>query len=201
MRLSRALTLRGPTVADDPSSDSDRELAMRRADLEREFDGKMRELKAQEKRRLDRLKEEQAEFEEHRRAKTKEMADREERLKNQERKAMEATLRVQTVRSEVDSRKQRLAEVDEAERQAAAAVADAGARVEAVALRLADVRRLLAWLAIGLGLGGLAFFVASAQSGERALLVPAFAFALAALVAGAIRARARPTGSAPPPTG
>jgi Flp pilus assembly protein TadB len=66
-----------PTPEPSPMDD----LAARRKDLEREYVEKYRDLKAQDKRRRQALESEKEEFESFRRAKAKELADREERLR------------------------------------------------------------------------------------------------------------------------
>ena len=60
---------------------AERELASRRRELEAEFADKMRDLKHQHQRRMDRLKEEQAEWEAYRRSKAKEIADKTETVR------------------------------------------------------------------------------------------------------------------------
>jgi hypothetical protein len=66
-----------PTQEPSPADD----LAARRKELEREYVEKYRDLKAQDKRRRESLELEKAEFESYRRAKGKELADREEKLR------------------------------------------------------------------------------------------------------------------------
>ncbi|HEX2066862.1 MAG TPA: hypothetical protein VHI93_08630, partial [Candidatus Thermoplasmatota archaeon] len=66
--------------ADLPES-ARRELAARRRELEREFGLKRAELKAQHQRRLDLLRQEQVDWQEHRRRQAKELADRTEKVR------------------------------------------------------------------------------------------------------------------------
>jgi type IV secretory pathway VirB10-like protein len=71
-------------VAADLPDDAQRALLNQRRDLEREFEGKLRDLKAQHKRQMDRLEADRADWEESRRRQAKELADRAERLRRQE---------------------------------------------------------------------------------------------------------------------
>ena len=129
--------------ATGPSAEDDfvRELAARRRDLEREFNDKQRELKAQHQRRLDALQTEQADWEAHKRSKTKELADREERLRRHEERAQADARKVAATRDDLQMRKRHVEELEAAKHDADAAQAALQARVDAAETRSAASHR------------------------------------------------------------
>src|SRR5687767_10472697 len=100
-----------------------RELAARRRDLGREFAERNRGRKAQHQRRMDALRQEQVDWEEHRRQQTKELADRAEKLRAGEERLRKDTHRTVTVHDEAGALRKKV-EAMQAER-AAEAAADA----------------------------------------------------------------------------
>lgn len=162
-----------------PTYDAHRELAARRKDLERDFDDKARDLKAQHKRQADKLQQDRLDWETHRRTQQRELADRAEKVRRQE-----------------DNHKRDLEALTQARReleQARAQARDAGeAKVEAktakakesdVAARLAKARDLLAWFALLSGFGFLAVLAAGlAGAPTVATWLAAIGFALAVLL-------------------
>jgi chromosome segregation ATPase len=121
-----------PSQADD---DFQRELAARRKDLEREFNDKSRELKAQHQRRLDALHQEQADWEEHKRAKTKDLADREEKLRKHEERARGDARKVAATRDDLQMRKRHVEDLEAAKRDAEAVQAALQERIDAAEKR------------------------------------------------------------------
>lgn len=136
-------------------------LAARRKELEREFAEKYRDLKAQDKRRRESLKLEQDDFEAYRRAKGKELADREEKLRRTvENREEKARVSSGSLRELEDLRRQ-VKESEAGEWRRKKEVAELEARASAAERALAATRRLLsialtllaavtaAWLALG----------------------------------------------------
>ncbi len=97
------------------------ELAARRRDLEREFDDKQRDLKAQHKRQADKLQADRLDWEASRKAQLKDLADRTERVKRQEDNhakdlaaLKEAQRRLEATRAELEDHRTKRADVAEA---------------------------------------------------------------------------------------
>lgn len=153
------------------------ELAARRVELERDFQAKARELKAQEKRRLERLKKDQAEWDEAKRAKAKELADRTEKLRRQaENATREAALKA-SERQELGALKVEVRELEKTRREAASAQA-----LEADLKRRLDAAQvLLAWSS-GLAVLGALFWLAANWFLTRRTSVVLAAIFLAAAV-------------------
>jgi septal ring factor EnvC (AmiA/AmiB activator) len=161
-----------PPVDPGPEEDFARELAARRRDLEREFDDKQRELKAQHQRRMDALRQEQADWEEVRRQRTKELADREEKLRRGEERLHKDTHKTVTAKDEAGALRRKV-EAMEADRRAEAE-ADVGreARVLAAQATAQKARRAARWLALVAVLGPIAWLVAGGrEAGPTALVV------------------------------
>src|ERR1041385_2549217 len=110
-----------PRPMTEGASDAERELAMRRKELEREFQDKMRELKAQEKRRMDRLAEDRLAWEEYKRTQQKEIADRAETVRRRQEVTQHESEELKALRSELEALRMPHAEEVEAARAAAAA--------------------------------------------------------------------------------
>ena len=145
-----------------PTTDAERELAARRRELEREFDDKQRDLKAQHKRQADKLQQDRVEWEAHRREHQKQLSDREEKVRRLE-----------------DNHKRDLAALKEAQRQLDAARAELGeARVKRAEVaqaqageseskdRLKATRTLLAGLSF-VAIAGSAASLLGAVLGDR----------------------------------
>lgn len=88
--------------------DAQRELAARRRDLEREYDGKLRDLKAQVKRQTDALQQQRLEWEASRRAQQQELADKAERLRRQEESARKEAQKREAARQDLQQAKQQV---------------------------------------------------------------------------------------------
>jgi chromosome segregation ATPase len=145
--------------AADPT-EAQRELAARRRDLEREFDGKMRDLKAQHQRRHDNLKREQAEWEAHRREQAKALADRTETVR---RRADNAQQRVESgaaAKQELQALRQQVKDLEQAQREAKRTQARLEAAAEEAGKRLRSTQGRSRWAAGVLGLGAFAWLVA-----------------------------------------
>jgi hypothetical protein len=96
---------------DQPSaSDAERELAARRRELELELDAKSRDLKAQHKRTLDKLQQDRADWEEHRRAQQRELADRAEKVRRSEDNHKRDVEALRAARAELEATKAELAQ-------------------------------------------------------------------------------------------
>jgi seryl-tRNA synthetase len=157
----------------DLPEEARRELANRRRDLEREFDAKLRDLKAQHQRRHDALKREQAEWDARRREQAKALADRTETVRRRSDNAQQKADLAAAERQELAALRQDVKELEQAQREARRVQArlqeEAGAARRL--LRSAQVRSrwaaallaagALAWLAAGRGTPlGLAFLAA-----------------------------------------
>ncbi|HJQ93892.1 MAG TPA: hypothetical protein VJ874_06370 [Candidatus Thermoplasmatota archaeon] len=136
--------------SEDASADADfqRELAARRKDLEREFSDKQRELKAQHQRRMDALRQDQLDWEGHKRQQTKELADRAEKLRTGEERLHKDTHRTVTAKDEAGALRRKV-EAMEADR-AREAEADAGREGRVVQTEAAarKAKRAARWLAL-----------------------------------------------------
>ncbi len=123
-----------------------RELAARRRDLEHEFQDKLREHNAQEKRRRDRLEQDRMDWESDRRERHKVLADREEKVRRNEESLRRDTSAARTLREELDRREARLdKERAGGQSQAQAAVANVESAAKA---RLDASQALLGWFSI-----------------------------------------------------
>lgn len=141
-----------------------RELASRRRDLEREFDDKARELKAQHKRQADKLAQDRVEWEAHRREQQRELADRAEKVRRSEDNHKRDLDALKAARAELEAAKGELAE----QRILRAEVKQAAAVKEAASDGLRAAHGLLAtaaFVAVG-GLGATALLLAL---GEQAV--------------------------------
>ncbi|MEA3166705.1 MAG: hypothetical protein QOJ26_1577 [Thermoplasmata archaeon] len=168
----------GATSADE---DFKRELAARRKDLERDFADRNRELKAQHQRRMDALRQEQADWEEVRRTRTKELADREEKLRRGEERLHADTRKTVTARDEAGALRKQLAAIEAARR--AEGASDAGREGRALAAEAAarKAKRAARWLALLAVLGPIAWLVAGGRDAGAIAMAVAGVFLAAAL--------------------
>lgn len=168
----------------DASAEEDfrRELAARRRDLEREFDDKNRELKAQHQRRMDALRQEQADWEELRRQRTKELADREEKLRRGEERLHKDTHKTVTAKDEAGALRKHLAAIETARKAEVEADAGREARVLAAEATAKKARRAARWLALVAVLGPIAWLVAGGRAAGPVALAVTGAFLLVALM-------------------
>lgn len=164
--------------------DFQRELAARRKDLEREFNDKARELKAQHQRRMDALRQEQADWEAVRRQRTKELADREEKLRKHEQKARDELASKETTRKELRTLKSHTGELEQSRDEAAAAKAELEARASRAEAELRKARTLLALFAF-VSIGGPVLWLLSGglAADRAAVVVSIVALAVGALLA------------------
>ncbi len=162
-----------------PISDAQRELAARRKDLERDFDDKARDLKAQHKRTLDRLQQDRLDWEEHRRTQQRELADRAEKVRRQEENHKRDLEALGKARRELEQARAEARDAGEAKVEAKTAKA----KESDLAARFEKARDLLAWFALLSGLGFLAILAASvAGTPTVAAWLAAVGFALAVLL-------------------
>lgn len=122
-----------------------------RKQLERDFDDKTRELKAQHKRQMEALQQDRLAWEAHRREQQRDLADRTERLRRAEDNHAKDQDALRQARRELEQVKQTAREAGEARVEAKVARSD---QAEA-ALRLERTRDVAAWFAI-LALAGFA---------------------------------------------
>ena len=146
--------------------DARRELEGRRRDLDREFDGKLRDLKAQHRRQMDHLEQDRRDWEAHRKAQQKELADREERLRRHDDNARQAAHRSDASQRELDDLRKRVQELEEEKLKAKVvhdkladrlATAEGGARSAKATLTFVAFLLALAtagWLVVALQAGG-----------------------------------------------
>ena len=179
----------GLSAADDPSvlrmdltdesaraqaeEDFQRELTARRKDLAREFDDKQRELKAQHQRRMDALRQEQSEWEDTRRSRTKELADREEKLRRGEERLHKDTHRTVTARDEAAALRNQLQGIEQSKGEVALRQADLERRTAAAEANLRFTQRRVFLLATLAFVAPVAWMATEwpTTSGRTALLV------------------------------
>lgn len=92
---------------DEPAS-----LEQRRKELEREFDDKLRDLKAQAKRQADKLQADRVDWEASRKAQLKDLADRTERVKRQEDNHKRDLAALRAAEAELQKARDRLKETE-----------------------------------------------------------------------------------------
>lgn len=162
-----------------PTSDAQRELAARRKDLERDFDDKARDLKAQHKRTLDRLQQDRLDWETHRRTQQRELADRAEKVRRQEENHKRDLEALSQARRELEQARARARDAGEAKVEAKTAKA----KETDLTQRVEKARDLLTWFAVLSGLGFLGILVAGlAGAPTVATWLAAIGFALAVLL-------------------
>jgi hypothetical protein len=168
-------------AAAQADEDFARELAARRKDLEREFTDKNRELKAQHQRRMDALRQEQADWEEVRRQRTKELADREEKLRAGEERLHKDTHKTVTAKDEAGALRKQLAAVEAERAKETLADAQRERRVAEAEAKASKARRTARWLALLAILAPIVWFVAGGRSAGPMAFVVAGASLLLAL--------------------
>lgn len=161
--------------------DFQRELKARRKDLDREFDDKQRELKAQHQRRMDALRQEQIDWEEVRRQRTKELADREEKLRRGEERLHKDTHKTVTAKDEAGTLRKQVEAMEAARRAETEADAGREARVLAAEATAKKARGAARWLALVAILGPIAWLVAGGREAGTAALVVAGTFLVVAV--------------------
>ncbi len=167
---------------DSSEADAERELAARRREMEDAFDAKLRDLKAQERRRLEALRKEQAEWQEMKRVQGKELADKAERLRRQEESLRQETQRVAATRDELQSRKTRVETQEQASVPAAARIAKLEARLAKSESRSRSANRFLLWLTVVAFVSPLAWVAVGWNATRGASVLLAGACLLVALV-------------------
>lgn len=183
------MTMDGPDDAASTQADEDfrRELDARRKDLEREFADKNRELKAQHQRRMDALRHEQADWEEHKRRQTKELADKAERLRAGEERLHKDTHRTVTAKDEAGALRKRLEAVEVERAAERAAQATSEQRVADAQAAARKAKRAARWLALLSILGPVAWLVIGGRDGGLVPLLVAGALLAVAVVFTALR--------------
>ena len=181
----------------DPAEESaanagEREFLARRRDLEREFDGKLRDLKAQHKRLVDRLEQDRAEWETRRKQQQKDLADREERLRRREDNKERAVEAKADERKERDALRLRIRELEERGLDAKTAIGRLEERL-AKALRAQSGAQNLLTAFAGVSLVcGLVWLIIALQGSDRTSLLLAGLFLLLVGFLSALRLRLRP---------
>lgn len=158
-----------------------RELAARRKDLEREFDAKARELKAQSERRADKLRDDRAEWEDYKRKQSKDLADRAEALRRQEVNAQAEAKRNVETRQDLGATKKQVADLEQTRQAAAAVQADLERKATEAHKRLSAAKPLLAafgGLSVLAPLAWLAFSWRTAGTPANGVAVVALVFGL-----------------------
>jgi ABC-type multidrug transport system fused ATPase/permease subunit len=163
-----------------PQGDPDRELAARRKQLERDFDDKLRDLKAQHKRQADKLQQDRADWEEHKRRQAKELADKAEKVRKAEENARRAEGLKASERKEMADLRQRNKDLEAAALKLTATRTKLEERVSTARGSLAPARSLLTWFGILAVLAPVTWLAFAWQTAGR----PALVVAAAALVAG-----------------
>lgn len=124
-------------------SDADRELAARRRDLEQEFDDKLRDLKAQERRRAQGLEQDRIDWEAGRKEKDRQLADRAEKMRRQEENHKRDLEALKAARRELEAAQTLRKEHDAMKAQAKAAQATG----TGLAAQLTSTKALAGWFA------------------------------------------------------
>lgn len=169
-------------MPDEPSlpDDAQRELAARRKDLEREFDDKARELKAQHKRQMDRLEQDRLDWEGHKRTQAKELADKAERYRRKETNEQQVVQRSEATREEVQALKDRVADLEASKLKATVTQAGLEQRAAGAKEALKGARTvLLAFAIVTLAAAAIWLVVALQTQGTAGIGWPAVALALA----------------------
>ncbi|MEK6985782.1 MAG: hypothetical protein AABX89_05325 [Candidatus Thermoplasmatota archaeon] len=116
--------------ADVPESDGARELRMQRAELEREFEEKLRDLKAQERRRVEALRRDREEWEATRRATQSDLANRAEAVRRAEERHKQDVDALRKARAELERLRAEAGGREAARIEAKAGQAKLAAKVE-----------------------------------------------------------------------
>ena len=163
-------------------ADAERELRARRRDLEREFDDKLRDLKAQHKRQMDRLQQDRAEWESYRREQAKELADRREAVRRRLDNRVKAEEHQAEERHDLAELRQTVAELREARLEDTNAIRKLEERVEKARVRFGAAQRRRRWLALVAVLGGIAVIASAIRAGDRGTVGLAVVFVAVVLV-------------------
>ncbi len=169
----------------------ERELAERRVALEAEFKAKFRDLKAQEKRRLDHLERDRVEWEDHKRKQAQELADRAERLRRQETNTVQREEAKGASRDELDRLRSEVEEQRAAKLEAKAAVAKLEVRLAEEQTRLRSGSRLLGWFGASSVAAGAVWLALAWGPAQGSGVAWAAGFLLLALVLNLLRFRLR----------
>ena len=171
-----------PSGSAQADEDFKRELAARRKDLERDFAERNRELKAQHQRRMDALRQEQLDWEEHKRQQTKELADRAEKLRAGEERLHKDTHRTVTAKDEAGTLRKKVEAMEAARAAEAAADALREGRVAEAEARARKARRAARWLALLAVVGPLAWLATAGRVPGTVAAAVAGVFLVAAIV-------------------
>lgn len=148
--------------------DFQRELAARRKDLERDFQDKVRDLKAQERRRMDQLARDRSEWDAHKRQQAKELADKAEKLRRPADNARKADALTAQERKEMETLRQRIKDLEQAKLDATAAVARSQERVDKARQGARSTSKAAPWLAAWAIAGGLLWLSIALGAGDGA---------------------------------
>jgi hypothetical protein len=143
-----------------PPEDAQDELRRLRRDLERDFDAKMRDLKAQYQHRFARLKEEQAAWEEHRRTQAKALADKTETVRRRTENVVQRADLGAAVRKELEASRGQVKGLETAQRETAAERDRLRADAEAARASLRAAQSRGRWAGAALATGALGWLVA-----------------------------------------
>lgn len=161
-----------------------RELAARRRDLEDEFSAKLRELKAQERRRMDRMEADRSDFEQYRREKGKELADREHRLRGREGRVERTTTGGTSDSQELAKLRQEVADLKERRDLLAGRRADLEGKASSARFRLRVATWRMAALMTLAVVGDLVWLVLALKAGGGARTITPVAFLVLVAAAG-----------------
>lgn len=159
-----------PTLSDGESgptnSAAERELASRRKDLEREFDDKLRDLKAQHKRQADKLAQDRADWEDHKRRQAKELADKAEKVHRAEGNAAKVEAMKAAERKELEALRLRVKELEQDKLDARTAATKSLAKAEKARGVARSSGKLVPWFATLSIVGGLVWLATAWGAGH-----------------------------------
>jgi hypothetical protein len=174
---------------DAPLSDAERELLSRRKDLEREFDEKTRDLKAQHKRQADKLQQDRLEWESYKKGQAKALADQAERLHRKVDNTVRAEATKAATQEEVAALKARVQELEEERLKAKVARETLEKRNEALAQRARSASSVLAGLSFVAVVGAASWLLLAVQDGGSLVEPGIFLAVTAVMVVAAVRVR------------
>lgn len=148
--------------------DGTQEIGARRKDLEREFDDKLRDLKAQHKRQADKLTQDRADWEDHKRRQAKELADKAEKVHRAESNAGKTEALKAAERKEFEALRLRVKELEQGKLDATAKAAKSQERVAKARAGARSVSKAAPWVAGWSLLGGLVWLATSYGAGDGA---------------------------------
>lgn len=174
--------------------DAEIALASRRKDLEREFDEKLKDLKAQHKRQADKLAADREEWESYKRRQQKELADQAERIHRK----VDNTHKAETVKAatqdEVAALKARVQELEAEKLKAKVAREALESRNQALAERARSASSVLAGLSFVAALGAVSWLLLALQDGVSIVEPAVFLAVTAVMVVAAVRVRLKTRG-------